>query len=372
MNKLYIRVGVYVGLVFSLGVLSFGGASAVGAYQVTDTPTSTITAQPGYIPSVMPTNSLDLNCGVGTPVSWGTVTPDSVWSVLCSHCMSTAIPSPTSLFTVTPSPTLGVGTPSVTPSPTTTPVNGGCLAVGVGVVVADVNRTGFVTCSVSPANVIECSGSVSWDFTGAGFANIDVPITFIGSPLIGYFEHDDFWEYGSGGSLSDITRPGIVYSFGTCEPVWNSGFNTSGSCNLSGAPMTGAFLRWVVYQDSEPDTDYTFSTKWSINGNCLAVTPVPTAVSPYCTVVNGGGGIPDDGFAFDGITFGSTACFDVGPIPTWDFGFLVVNVNIPWIAHLCLTNVDLGVIQAFGVSVSLLTLSYVWGVAWALRNLFTS
>lgn len=387
MNKQYIKVACYVGFLLSLGALSMGGARSVSAYQATDTPTSTITAVGGYIPTINATQALNLECGVNTPIGWGSVTPDGVWSVLCSSCMVTPFPSFTPPATSTfPSPTGTLPTSTITataPSPTST-------ALPPGAITCNGNSAELVCVQVN-------AYTIRLDVQGNPF-NVSMnyaPIYGSGAGTHYYFEL--FWNNGTwvdpfdGGSAAErhgnyghyfITDGFLVLNGGGGAPCANPG-------DRCGEFPTGLFYHDYIYASGDrliglvragPDNNFF----WTPGGSSLLVsaapilpaptpTPTPTGTPPgYCQVVNGGGAVPDSGFEFNGITFGSTACFDIGPIPTWDFGFLVVNVNIPWIAHLCLTDVDLGVITAFGVQISLLTLSYVWGIAWAIRNLFMS
>lgn len=388
MNKRYIKFVCYVGFLLSLGVLSLGGAGAVSAYQATNTPTGTITAIGGYIPTIVSTQVLDLDCGLNTPIGWGTLTPDGVWDVLCSPCMVTAFPSATPTITTTaPSPTgtLVSPTPSLTPSPTVPPIP----------------STGLISCDTDPVNIVTVCTQMAPDvirFTGQLSSGWNVISFFVGADADLFLHwvvnsasvidwtgayggnnhnvpNDTYLATGSGIAIS--SPPNITVAVGNGDfirivdvGVYDNAlgaypaqigryfFNLAGSGEAYGNVVTG------------PSTEYWITTvPWETVGTPA---PSPTPDVGYCQAVNGGGEVPDSGFEFNGITFGSTACFDIGPIPTWDFGFLVVNVNIPWIAHLCLTNIDLGVITAFGVQISLLTISYVWGIAWAIRNLFTS
>lgn len=69
----------------------------------------------------------NLNCPVGTPAGWGTVTPNPQWQALCSRCNPTGTPPPlpTSIFPtgtsnpLTPSPTV-TASPTLAASPTAT------------------------------------------------------------------------------------------------------------------------------------------------------------------------------------------------------------------------------------------------------------
>jgi hypothetical protein len=125
------------------------------------------------------------------------------------------------------------------------------------------------------------------------------------------------------------------------------------------------------------------------NSDCWSTpyipTPTPSALG-YCSSVSTSDA--DTGFSFSGIQFGSISCFDIGG-PTYDnteFNATSILTGLydtvlyiftgtlrdNWIAHICLQEVNLGVIQIFDVTISLTLIAYVVGITLLIRELFSS
>jgi len=111
----------------ALGMSSVRLVSAspvVSSLELLNTPWPTLTPVP-YTPGV-PTGTLSMGCGEGTPSGWGSVTPDPEWLLLCSSCVPEDTPIPSSVpwptNTFVPTACSGTCTPGPTETITPTPV----------------------------------------------------------------------------------------------------------------------------------------------------------------------------------------------------------------------------------------------------------
>jgi len=386
--------------------LSFVLPTIAYAQVTTVTVTPTITAPPPYQPDINYT-PMDFECPEGTPIGWGTVTPSASWLLLCDECIpsslqtSTAILEPTMDATQYPTEYAGTATaeyltgtptPSVTETiiPTGTP--SGC----------DVSLNGEPSFSFTPRNwvvvssivsntfacvdngmFVSCTGSITIDDPGANeddVLNIEIPISYpLGSAVfvdvIGTDPYGGDWsgawlEYATiyGGSSSHFFYPsGFQYSM-----AGSNGYIKLSHIATAGSVWTGTF---------------TYNVKIYSSPDCLipptvTPTPIPEEYS-YCDVVRSEE--DDSGFDWTGIEIIGSSCWDLGgPGLTsdggggfWDwFGNdlwkSLGSPNIPWIAHVCLVGIDLGILTVFNVSISLLVVAYTVGLALILRNMFVS
>ncbi len=367
-------VGMFITCLLILSTV--GVAGALVPYQATETgtPTPTITAVGGYLPSVAPTVFYDqLDCGTGTPIGYGSVTPDSLWSVLCANCVYTPMPSSTV------NPTLATElamTASSTPSPTLTPVASSQLLYCNGPLggYAEVSCTELneytLLYSLNEAYETDVYFAMDWNKTlGATITSVRyvVDLELSSAPSIPCENCNNGWLF--------YANPAMTGLVGFLQTKYlGNGYTDSYHVDSTVAFITDANYAWGLAMYGGPLNEVTGSIYVVVNGYPFMYgTPTPSSGS-YCAVVNGGGSpITDTGFSWTGIEYGSQTCFDIGPIDEWDFGWITFsNINIPWIAHLCLQEIDIGVITLFGVSVSLLVIAYVVGVLMIIRNMFVS
>jgi len=338
--------------------------------------TPTVTSPAGWVPTVLPTlDYSNLDCPTGTPVGWGTVTPDPGWLVMCEQCIpQTALP------TSTPRPS--TPDPSVTGTPAT--------------------ATPTATLEVTPTPSGHLTGlSCGW-VEGSGST---CEASEDGARLYIYVPYQDV--YGTTNEMHFIIGPELVghqiyityffettygnsCGFGLNYPWWRTelGRTTAGLDTwVSDHANAGDYYFWT--QD-EVSTVYSpggaFLKTWMISGwpcsymsdmgahaiittypTAVTPTPTPAVSSGYCGSVQS----TQDLFGWDGIDFGASACFDIGPysgisILGWDFA------ATPHLAHLCAQDVSLGTVTIFGVSLSLQVIAYVLGIAWVVRNMFVS
>lgn len=374
------RIFLSVTLAGALLFLSVLSVYAAPPAQDTQTPTVTITSQGAYVPTIQPTMAADdFACGTGTPVGYGTVTPDGLWSVLCSSCMpleglETSTPNPTSY---TPTVT---GTP---PTPTSTPNTGPALIScgsrgdnGVSCTEIDAYTVRLTIVSSGSAQGIFWGSVESFD-TATWYVELHSLVYTVGQ----WYDTTIYPETSLVGGLLDdggMWYPPISYTStylgcgGGCRYY---DFNVGTYERVIEDVLPGDHLFWVFSRVGG-------SAWWDTNGMYAIISSVPTGgtATPtpgpsggYCTVVNGGGEPASEGFSWSGITYGSQYCFDIGPLDQWDWGIVnLANIGLPWIAHICLQEIDIGVIEIFGVSVSLLVVAYVVGIAWIIRNMFVS
>lgn len=381
MNKavsLFLAVSVIGALMF----VSVVNVSASDLLQVTNTPTPvvspTITSVGAYFPTVAPTDASSYGCSGGTPVGWGTVTPDAMWDILCGACKPT-----TPLPSNTPGSALGTkiaGTATASYL-TATPVPSATVTA-----TATSTPTGYLSCYNGDARCTAISGSLL-HFQGYTTGSI-LQVKVNDAAVNLYVQFNVRMASGSGfvGAWRNSGYPGDVWlTAGSANRVWSAPGQINVAPNLRvwaigtyevdlGVHIPNQYF-WTLRADNA--NGYGFDSVSDAYVSAVpfgAPTATPTPV-PYCNTVNGGGAsAPDEGFEWSGITLGGTSCFDIGPYEEITiFSWLSAgNLDIPWIAHMCLTEVDIGVVQAFGVQVSLLVVSYIVGVVMVIRNLFVS
>jgi len=120
------KVPLIVCLIVLSFILLFSAVVPAGASfaDYLNTPYPTFT-QVAYNTSA-PISTISLGCSPGTPIGWGTVTPDPEWLLLCASCVPvdtvtpTSQPFPTSTLYLTPDGTT-TATPGATLTPTVSP-----------------------------------------------------------------------------------------------------------------------------------------------------------------------------------------------------------------------------------------------------------
>jgi len=391
MKRRHVFVGVSI--IILLAVFSFP-VSAMVPLQDTSTPapTASLTAPAGYVPTVKATQNY--GCGEGLPVNWGTVTPDPAWSLLCRAC----IPDESGDLSYTLTPVPGTITPTATGTPptvtpTVTPVSGGCgsdlhinptynlmwnywLGSTTGIFVAEGSP---VTCTKVSDSTIVCNGHREMDYGfPSGYGQLWTWIGFQTTPGTHIYTSIQW----SGSAVP------LVPTFGYCESgcTLDVPFDDfiAPADETYGEPYTGTTISLTHQRLFFGDTvgmgesvNYDFEIRISLGEACLDDEPADPTPTPapsgliYCDIVNGEGTEALDDFGWSGVTVTYGSCFDIGP---WEPPFPSVSDfgGIPWLAHICMAEINLGVVTLFGVSLSLLMVAYVSALAWALRNLFVS
>lgn len=396
--------GLAVALLAAVTALT---ARAAPLLQATDTPTDTATVTPPPTSTRYATNTpggptvtappfgvatqatrsanpSDFTCPADPPSGWLTTTPSSSWLILCGQCLNADGSWPNLTPTGTPPPTV-YGTSTLGPSPTNGP-----SPTATKTPTATVTRTPTVTLTptkswqsvafipplspwygVSPGggiqntywyridmgagNTIKYDGSSYVDWSGAchsaGSDAVAVQLCVstdgntCGTPRLQY----------SCGALEgrDRSWDGITYATGTNGP---------GRYLIGRVVTTGASGQWAL----NDAVLHHVEVQWGIP----TPGPTPTAapvLDNYCTSVDGSN---ESDFGYSGIIYDVTECLDVGPwsvtIPILGFSF-----DVPWLLHLCLQGVSLGVVTVFGVGVLLDVIALVMAVVMAIRMVTT-
>lgn len=402
----------FIGLcLISLGLPLGSVLAQPPAQATTPPPTVTITAPPPYRPDVNYTMPApDTSCpGAGTPVAnWGQVTPDSMWNLLCSQCvvtpLATSTPQPIATYNGTGTPPagctpvpIGTGTPSagcsfaptVTAVPTVTQIptsNISCGSSTSGIVCEQVNNA---LIKYTVASNVSGNGSLVY---GYGLDS--------GSVVYAKFERGGveswvYWHTGVGYHVGfqavhyDAYTNGLVHNFQTHNLI---NWGNSGGDVLSLAVSEFSFMQSVIVGTSlrvqsndsvnysklfqhKPDGVLYLSTNGTFE-NVVTPSPSPTpnpSALGYCQSVSSN----EQGFSWDGIEYGTTSCFDLGPYDLMGYWGPSADGDprfgeIPWIAHVCLQEISFGEATIFGVTVSLQIIMYSLGVALIIRNMFIS
>ncbi len=385
-------------------------ATSAYAQSPTDTPTPTITAPPPVLPQITDVVLGDYTCPTGTPVGYGTVTPSSLWSLMCDQCVYTPPPTSTpaatrtlspdyqtltavSALTTTPTPT-SPSTPTVSPTPVSTPTDD-ILSCGdyqdEGVYCVDYgNLLAYdIPHHLSPPVYHVRHGAPAYRYLLSQSANI-----YYRLDVLGY----DTWlaqaQHYSGGDVQ-LTKSydyfGAVAISHSVVAEWWGYYTIPYPASYVGTDYVPVGQHWYSYHYN----NFTPWLRWYIDGNHRmyvstspilgddpTITPTPEPLpSSYCSVVSDDAAM--QGFGWTGITTGATACYDLGNVGLWDWvghiGNLeppsshdAWNIRIPWIAHICLTDISLGTLTIYNVVVDLTAVAYIVAVAMLIRNMFVS
>jgi len=317
--------------------LSFFPASVARADTFTVTPSPTFHS---LFPSATPGPGI-FSCPLGTPIGYGTVTPDAAWELLCAQCLGTSTLQFTSTAvqnnltqtavaltgTVTPSPTV---TPSVTPSPVVTANPAFYLDFG-GHWFGGYN-TPYIIYAPTMTHTQVNAATIKFDGSVAVTDNSEV---FAGS-----FYFENFAVAYGGGCWYTYT---FYYSFsGDNDLALYNGGTLLGTGSVSGSFQSmawscggGAADLYVRYEDPGPaNMPGTYAKVYTLTISMAPiappVTPTPTPGSSYCSAVADGGGAGGDPFILPDITGGEPVCSNgVGGfiIPFSWFG--IIGIDLP-------------------------------------------
>lgn len=326
-------------------------------------------------------------CPGGMPSNWGTTTPGPLWLALCGECLGVGTQTPTGIATnatpvyqtatafqstlvastasalaLTGTSAALTATSTVTASPTVASyanfkITGWIISYGSGgygsatasCVPALGTWASLYTCSLDVYN-ISGGGAGGWVEWSAGI------VTQSGSSLYIYF-------------ISSTNSSSLVHAYqqhggdnrGYCDSGHINAQNRVNSYGINMVPSGSEY--WA--NEKCTGTGHTYYVVQMSSYSAVMATPtiVPTSVAgSYCSTVSGSG---DNGFSWTGIGYGDIACVDIGPVdwstvlPSWmPTGGLP---TVPWIAHICFQNIDIGVITVFAMSFSLSNFAYVMG-----------
>lgn len=352
-----------------------------------DAATMTITAPPfgGGVGTATGAvvNPANTTCPTGLPLGWGTVTPDALWLMLCGECLGSLTPRATGIATGTPvpCPTIMSGGTAVACSSTATPVVTGTATpplgcAGMTMTAAPPGSTPYTTPTLSGVTISfvsstkntnnDCSGSyveeaylngVEIDFNqncspgGVGNSLVDQTYHVAASAYTTFYLHAVIIN-ALGGTDFDNVR----IDQGVCNPCVSSA--TYDTTALDNEPPFGFGISSDLPVRSSSNGQFDGSIyilpQPFVPPPCLDATATPGIPgTSYCDSLYGG----DSGFGYGGITLGPETCFDIGPI-TWSdflpsFFSLIPVPNVPWVAHICLQDMDLGTVEVFGVYLNL-------------------
>lgn len=366
-----------------LGVLFIAGFITASAYaypidlQATSTYTPTITAPAPYVPTIMQqTEPSDYSCPAdGVVDGWGTVTPNAFWEYQCLQCVVTPLYTSTAVPTTPPPTTTGTpATATATASPTITPTVQSTLTTSLISFVSYTPASGFPnTLTCSPYyNGLVCNFSFSTPPNRRSVYN-GVLTVYASAPVTAYVVSDsyasgDFWYP----THPNIDNQNMGLSVGSYPAVGTS-VMTHHSYTRQFLALGNYTLTFAISK-----ADYSSTVGWNgtvyIQPQPVLPTQMPTAtptaiVDGYCGSVDGQEGSPDPAFGWTGIEYGQSACLDLGG---FQISILGVDIDIPWLAHLCLQGLYIGEAVIFGVSISLDVILVTIAVAWLLRNMFVS
>jgi hypothetical protein len=313
------------------------GGSAEELRQATSTPTPTSTNTPTVTPvstefwqyntpTLIP-GSYD--CPDGYPDGWGTVTPNSVWNLLCGQCIGGGDPYPT----LTPAPTATGG-----PTPTAIPESVyyidseyyvyGCVypehargEVDAYTMICSIENSGSVVNYYGWfEEVVEVGDTPSFRV----FTDVDAP---------------DPWFYlyamGEGGS-PQYELCGGANCMDNCNPPDGCTFSISPGTMIDGIRIYSSGTWHPGPKNLWVNAVYAYGVAGE------EPTPTATPADSYCYQVDGSE--ESASFGWSGLTFGSESCLDIGPYEP---------LEIPHLAHICFIPFGMGSLDIFGVTVLL-------------------
>ena len=419
-----VLIGITAFLVLILAFLP-GGIASGQVPTVTPQKTATITAPAPYQVATFADVANSLECPVGNPAGWMTVTPGASWDFLCGQCFFT--PAPTSTARVSPTaPWAGTGTPAAnctpmpagtgTPAPycniamTSTPVVTGTPIPGAAVTCG--SQVANWSCEQLTSKKIKFTG-----YSGNSYPYIANPVYFL--PVSGtlYYhlyssggasiESQSEPNYGTGTNIY-LSRIGqyhdSIHQFTEIEVLSVNGGRTASTRILAGdyfitvpqgIGLTTGFQ--LVPGDSWSTLKY---LAFNLGGGSsfIEVSTEPIQIIPTSTPVAIGTPNPNycgsvqsaesdltnnNVFAYSGFQVGGTSCFDLGgpgyDVNAYDFGTLLngfyqffADDPEAWIAHICLQGLNIGVVKVMGMEISLHIFALVAGLGLLIRNMFIS
>jgi len=372
----FAKLGLAAVFVVMIAIGGYAIAAAAPAMQDTATATPSLTPPANMLAATstaQPTYSSTLDCPIGTPAGWGTVTPGALWMLSCSSCgpANTATPATTAtpagyemtatIAAMTATATRTATPTGITPSPTVTPTT----KLSCSTITAPSCAYGWpqpdqhsLTCEEYGNGLkitLHLRNYPTGDFCYRRAVNWTDPR---GGTVSYWWRHDTY----AGGTF--IWNPqawnGTTYCTGPADNCVAVGdVHTSGTTSTS--------VRTAEYQIAQ------HYNKTSIFDDVLYIYPfngipaTPAAPTPQAGLCGTVLPEPSIGFGWEGIVYGATECIDVGPVnweeilPSWITGTIALPA-IPWIAHICFQQVAIGAIEVFGVWLYLSTFVFLAGV----------
>lgn len=376
-------------------------------YAQTDTPTATTppvtpttTFRPLFPPNSTPTPR-DYTCPGNQPIGYGTVTPNPLWSMYCSQCITPTYSFWDPLPTSTPDP--NVPTPTATP-PNETQVlqtdrtgyeNLANIPNGYPVLVGYTDKWRnyvpdiyYKTFAPNPPKTVTEIYYVQADFT---VAMMEPNTSFSGKQ--GGFQYFGYCNAQGGckleledGTVINQTRGQLYIIYEQLFDNSNSGLIQSGVLNFKVEFTHGVdyYKNYEITLKKIGDyywekTSLSYSFTWDYEP--IDLTPDPTPISSYCSEIDGTvtGSDPlegDDNFSLPVIRYGEASCVSLGGF-TIPMGWLTAvfpnatDVTIPGL-QVCFTPLEFGKLNIFGLSVNLDTMAMIMAAVVLVRLLTRS
>lgn len=307
-----------------------------------------------------PGSPAGVECPDGTPVGYGTVTPDAFWLLQCADCLPNLTPT-YAWPTINPGPTLDPTLYPVTPTTTTTPTIAPTPALTRLIRCVSVN--GGATCPSTDQAVLTVSGSLyegSASSTNLGLFSALV-VNSSGNPAFDvpvYTRHIGTFSINSGTYATNLTTTAKRNESVICTNVISipSGDNYTNepyslNCVINPLGVTNAITISNIfspYSYSRSGKNRTFFIQVSTDPTFGAATPTPTPGPSMCTAIEGEGG-GDDGTGYPTLWLGPSDCFEIPAIDGEALGLGGLPLIGPWIDAIDFAGVEFCV-QEFGMT----------------------
>lgn len=359
--------------------------------------TATPTPPPGYLPDIPDEIEYDegeenYSCPPGPPLYYMTKTPSPLWMLKCGHCLPENQPFMTPTVAYTPSPTDMPGNgDSYTHVQDYWKLNGEgdyIYEFEPDVVQYEINEYGLPRSSwlTQRISVYDTGEDADYQFSLDGLYRLDV--TACSSLYCAYDRSFGmvFKNYDADAVEIEVYDSGELVNYWVLDnpgQIVSKTFDFGSMCNVVDVDVL-ITINVTVYGSSVSNPDVqiwdaaydficgSFSRQWH---EVYAQTHVSFSEEEetnfVCDTITEAGEEEEDmyGFGYTGIELGGIYCLNIGP---YEYDILGVEIDIPWVAYICVQEVSLGLIEIFGVAIDLDSFCMLIAVAWALRNLFIS
>jgi hypothetical protein len=236
-------------------------------------------------------------------------------------------------------------------------------------------------CTGSGTTHLRFEGTGQWTANfGISPSNVSTQITFVVHQV-----HQELYSTSQNRVDDDLlmsSAGGFNSSFVNIESWCLSGYGTDVTCEawyrdtVTVTQNTGWSAGYIIlrtqYAPDWPSDDGVYDWEVDIYRGVECVqwgtaTPAPGqgGYPGYCGSIVGAA---DSGFSYTGITYGDIECLDLGPLdwadilPIWMGPVAEILPSIPWIAHVCFQDMDIGSATIFGGTVYLSAIAFVAGI----------
>lgn len=363
-------------------------------YAQTETPPP----PPQYFPT-QETNKPDYSdteCPEGNPTGYGVKTPSALWWNLCGHCLND----------------YGIDMSTPAPTPTSTPIPTGLINVSIPWIAGTENVQDYwylgslgvssfstpadkrINVDLTTINQADYPWTFSFIYKGDGKHTLQAkPGTntlilrfnkYLAGELTCQFREGSYLKEVDG-EVNDLSnqeftiteylgRQDYIVATDYTNKEWFVEWDIEVDCQIIGSGSASyEFGIGLIADGGYTEDHFELNTEFLWNEIYAVDDEEPPVTDSVCSQIleEGEEGSIEDvfGFKYTGWLKGLSYCASIGP---YDFNFLGLDFEIPYVAYVCVQDIGLGNISMLGVSISLDAFTIILACAWILRNLFIS